>query len=545
MGFDAREIDTAAFMNAINVYTNAVSGACGLMAVALILTINLIDHRLLDRVSIRFTLAISLVDFLKAGMIATYGKISPAEPLCTLIAFSTQWLTLLYLFLNVAIAVNLQLVFVRGYAFNPLWERAYWFTSFFMATILPTFSLVGGKLGSGNSDEPCEYKHSRSPDACAWMFLTLLVWILASCAYCTVVVALTIVTLRRKATVLDRIAGLDPKAQEVKHDIQRLILRVAFYCIIPVVTQTGFLVGRAVYCFAELPFALRLLAVVGTDIPGILNLIAFFIDPAFSNAVRTIINERYRKAPVQCRIKEADSPDPLWPLDGDDLLGAANETFPMCPPKSTGYDPGMLDPAENASAPAPQDAGLALVGRRCKREVRSCHMGLVQFTEPRSRHSALGIGPGDLETLSQLESNSLNPLNGSPYDGAGQRNLDRFRRYTPGSNWLRTPRTDGAAGLPPPPKEFPTALNPGCTVIRAIEEHANRLPPGLAVPALLGCVALGQRRPKLSNPGNGGSHGTPYMRSCGMEPEVFLHPAGVQFIPGGLSRAQLAPSTWI
>ncbi|KAJ9053446.1 hypothetical protein DSO57_1024064 [Entomophthora muscae] len=403
-------------LDSLNLYINAVSGTCGLVVVGLVLLINIIDPRLMDRVSIRFTLAISFVDFLKAGMIVAYSKHFSGGLLCTVVAFSTQWLTLLYLFLNVAIAINLQLVFVKGYAFNPVWERLYWITSFFMATILPTFSLVGGKLGSSGREHACEYKNPNSFSTCKWVFSTYLAWILASCAYCTVVVVLTILTLRRKATVLDRLAGTDMKAHEVKCDIQRLIRRVALYCIIPVVTQTGFLLGRATYCVTELPFTLNLVAIIGTDIPGILNLIAFFIDPAFSNAVRTIISERYHiKPPSHLRHPKEIGSEAPWSSNTSPesfLEAIAMSTSPRVP----------LEPVS-----VPEQHIVSPLGRRGKREVHSYHASHLlhhppSLAESRSRHSVSGINPTDFESL---ESSSILPL-ASIHSGNSGPNLDTF-----------------------------------------------------------------------------------------------------------------------
>lgn len=56
-------------------------------------------------------------------------------------------------------------------------------------------------------------------------------WIVACCAYCSVVVGMTVLCLEQKASVLDRIIGCaSPQAAEravaLKEEIRRLILRV-------------------------------------------------------------------------------------------------------------------------------------------------------------------------------------------------------------------------------------------------------------------------------------------------------------------------------
>ncbi|KAJ9051139.1 hypothetical protein DSO57_1019767 [Entomophthora muscae] len=96
----------------------------------------LLDKKTMDRVSIRFTLAISVMDFIKAlSTIFAPSSILKIKA-CTMLECLSQWTTLFYLFLNMAIAINLHLVFIKGKSFNPMWEKAYWIGAFALATLL-------------------------------------------------------------------------------------------------------------------------------------------------------------------------------------------------------------------------------------------------------------------------------------------------------------------------------------------------------------------------------------------------------------------------
>ncbi|KAJ9061398.1 hypothetical protein DSO57_1021042 [Entomophthora muscae] len=121
----------------------------------------------------------------------------------------------------------------------------------------------------------------------------------AACVYCAVVVCLTIVSLRRKASVLDRVQSNQRRHSTLRRDIRRLIMRVSLYCIIPVLTQIWFVVFKVHWHYTQsLNKTLVYLSVVGSgtridkpnlkDLPGVLNLLALFLDPAFANALRAI-----------------------------------------------------------------------------------------------------------------------------------------------------------------------------------------------------------------------------------------------------------------
>ncbi|KAJ9079207.1 hypothetical protein DSO57_1037745 [Entomophthora muscae] len=115
---------------------NAISSIAALTVALLILGSTAIDKKSMDRVSVRITLVISILDFLYAIIVICFmGK--GLEGLdCIVSDVVAQWLSLSYLFLNTSIAVNLHLIFVCGYASNPVWEKIYWAVSFGLSTVL-------------------------------------------------------------------------------------------------------------------------------------------------------------------------------------------------------------------------------------------------------------------------------------------------------------------------------------------------------------------------------------------------------------------------
>lgn len=120
----------------INTYLNVASAAAALCVVAMILGAMALDRKTMNRVSIRITLAISVLDVGRAvGQILLY-RARPVGVGCVAADFAMHWMMLAYLFLNMSIAANLQLIFLAGHGFDPRWERAYWAISFGAATLL-------------------------------------------------------------------------------------------------------------------------------------------------------------------------------------------------------------------------------------------------------------------------------------------------------------------------------------------------------------------------------------------------------------------------
>ncbi|KAI0234226.1 hypothetical protein L0F63_007522, partial [Massospora cicadina] len=163
---------------------NLISLLCGLLVITTIIFINWVDRRLLDRVSLRLALAIAVTDALRAIAILINKIFQVRGALCTALAVSIPWLTLVYIFLTASIAFNLQLVVLGGKAFNRKWEPYYW-----------------GQLApmdlSTVSSKP-EFSYDRY-----------------------------------------RYSSFEEQ-QELRPKLKRLVRSIAFYCMVPVVTHTGF-----------------------------------------------------------------------------------------------------------------------------------------------------------------------------------------------------------------------------------------------------------------------------------------------------------------
>lgn len=218
---------------------NVASLICSSLVIIIILTIMSINKVLADRVSLRFTLGTSVFDCLRAIVILFILRKTGDSAWCAFLSFSSHWFTLMYLFLTCSIALNLQLVILKGLRFQPRWELYYWVSSFSAATILLLAPLgksvslfskcwlgnfvflhrfcseeysisfantrsASGMLGINKFSGYCEFVESGALQTFSWRMLCFLLWVILACIYCTVIVIKVVIHLRQKISVLNK-----------------------------------------------------------------------------------------------------------------------------------------------------------------------------------------------------------------------------------------------------------------------------------------------------------------------------------------------------
>ncbi|KAJ9066877.1 hypothetical protein DSO57_1005257 [Entomophthora muscae] len=199
----------------LNLSLNLASVVCGLVVVAVIFGCMCVSYEIMDRVSIRFTLAISIVDVLKALSIMLYIKYGEDGAICSAISFSIYYFTLAYLFLNVAVVLNLQLVFVRGIVYDKEWLL--WEVSLGLPLLLLAPPLFAGKFGITYEGGLCEMRDPASYETSDYLFSCFIAWGFLAIIYCTIAVAMVNIQLYKKKTVIDSII-------ETKHNVNVDIL---------------------------------------------------------------------------------------------------------------------------------------------------------------------------------------------------------------------------------------------------------------------------------------------------------------------------------
>ncbi|KAJ9070680.1 hypothetical protein DSO57_1005207 [Entomophthora muscae] len=120
----------------LNYVLNSASIIGGILTAAIILGTICFDRKVMNRVSLRFTLAVAIVDVAKAAAILAITKIHEDSTMCTLVALLTHWLTLVYLLLNTCVVLNLQLILVHGWVPGKKFEQSLWAVALLIPTIL-------------------------------------------------------------------------------------------------------------------------------------------------------------------------------------------------------------------------------------------------------------------------------------------------------------------------------------------------------------------------------------------------------------------------
>ncbi|OZJ04593.1 hypothetical protein BZG36_02767 [Bifiguratus adelaidae] len=278
----------------INLVLNPLSILGGLTVCTVVLMIRLYEKSLMDRVSLRLTVVVSAIDAVKAAAYIIFTFVATPGETCAATSWLVLFLTNAYTFLSVAIAFNLQWIFLHRHSVRPWLESAYFILAFglALATTIPPWA--DGRLGLDPNYGVCWYRSYSTKRTILWEWTTFLFWNIAGTLYCFVVVIAVVVklrfnTVRTLRLQAENMSMEDVKAKRQELQINKLAWRISLYALIPLVTQMGWFISEIVMQFGHyLDVNLNWWLIVGTDLPGVLNLAAFLCDPALWNSIARI-----------------------------------------------------------------------------------------------------------------------------------------------------------------------------------------------------------------------------------------------------------------
>ncbi|OZJ01539.1 hypothetical protein BZG36_05553 [Bifiguratus adelaidae] len=296
----------------INDGINAASIVCAVLVLLVIFCVWLYNRKLVDRVSLRLSAAISATDLVNSAAIIIYSNVSAAGGVCKLAPFLIVWLTNQYILFTVAIAFNLQYLFLNERPFNPYFEKYYYIFAIGLSLLTAILPLAADRFGFDEAQQYCWFKESHTFVSQAWEYLTYLIPELVATAYCLIVVGTVVFRLKRESKELDRQisqgrqAAMNASAQQGSTDwvampepvlrrqrtrkaINQVVRRILLYPLVPLVTQIGFIVSEMwMYHNLAISYPLNVWGVALSATPGICNFLAFCIDPAMYNAMAAI-----------------------------------------------------------------------------------------------------------------------------------------------------------------------------------------------------------------------------------------------------------------
>ena len=252
-----------------------------------------------DRVSLRLAVSIAAADIL-FSIFQIIGVVTDMNGLaCRISTWGYILSSNLTTFLTVMVAINLQLVYLhRRFASRRHASGEYWFyiISFFMSTLLASIGLIAGKYGRTPTDDDCWFVDEGTLKGLQYQFALMFAWVIGAVVYSLIIVSIIILVLQREKHRL-KDTSLESKGtdatQERKEWLRRrvsvLVRRIMLYPLVPLFSQTANIVLEVqLYLTKHTPAILFQLSFYTTSVQGLLNVVAYCLDPDVQDALNLL-----------------------------------------------------------------------------------------------------------------------------------------------------------------------------------------------------------------------------------------------------------------
>ncbi|KAJ9085391.1 hypothetical protein DSO57_1014398 [Entomophthora muscae] len=254
---------------------NSLSAVSALCVVVLFGLLVKRGSPVVDRVSVRLQAGISLIDLMRHVQVF-FSASGDDSLLCKFLGFFDVSLEHAYWYLNICIALNMQLVLIHGLCPNKKWEMCYWTFSFLgiLTFVFPLSALdIFGKSNSGS----CYIKNGiELNDTIEMLYYNIPSTI--TIIYCFIISLADIFKVNRIVALSEL-----PKSQEIclyTSENKAVIRRVAMYPIACFLANVGMNVHILYDFLNEQPNPiLYAWAKAGFYSTGLLNLLAIMADP--------------------------------------------------------------------------------------------------------------------------------------------------------------------------------------------------------------------------------------------------------------------------
>ncbi|ORX93049.1 hypothetical protein K493DRAFT_302940 [Basidiobolus meristosporus CBS 931.73] len=275
----------------VHTVLSTLSIASCLLVASVIIFIWYFNKEAVNRVSIRLTLAMLISDalFTTASRWAAYQSVPWVGTFCVwlyLFAFNS------FCFLNIAIVLNLYLIFVRGTRNAVNLERIYFISVFCVAFTLATLPAAFGVIGLDFEAHTCWFINQTSKSSRIWQLMTYVLPSLACVLFCTLTLVLILIHLFRQKLYFKRNA-YEPdvertnRVRKQQRMINFMVARIVLYPIVIVLVRFPIvIVIHYVYVQkANPPPAWTSQLTQTCDVSqGLLNSLVFCLDPALHSA---------------------------------------------------------------------------------------------------------------------------------------------------------------------------------------------------------------------------------------------------------------------
>ncbi|ORY06476.1 hypothetical protein K493DRAFT_296005 [Basidiobolus meristosporus CBS 931.73] len=262
---------------------NLISMFFSLSVVLIFIIFHSFKSHLVNRVSLRLTFAVAVVDLFYSGFQIVSDISQESGLLCALSVWGHIQTTHLSTFLTAMIAFNLQVIFVHGKRQTQAYEKYYFSVAGLLSLAISLPPLLGGRLGHDLYQESCWYNIYDASERMLWTWVTLYFWTMLGVFYCCIVVLLVVIKIARERR--NRRKFFTSDSITIESTMNKVVRRVILYPIIPILTQSFNLISELdIYLNKRINYTFLLLSFIGTSSQGILNAIVFLVDPAIQNA---------------------------------------------------------------------------------------------------------------------------------------------------------------------------------------------------------------------------------------------------------------------
>ncbi|KAI9297904.1 hypothetical protein K502DRAFT_327890 [Neoconidiobolus thromboides FSU 785] len=285
----ATEKEIMAMLPGISNIFNYMSCVSSALVLLIFSTIMCYEPRLVNRVTLRLQVGISLFDFLNA-VFALHHHTVKSGPFCIFLGFWRNFGEQIYCFLNMSIALNLQLFFIHGLKPTRKWEVIYWVGPLVASSIL-SFIPLGLNMYGLATNKLC-YMDDTIPGSKLLTLLNTSVVYLVAFIYLAIISTLVITKLRNDKKIILSMSHYAETAalgsrKDLLHGLKRTILKISLYPLAALFGLSGFIVGYLYQSISGKPNLLPILiwGMIGITTKGFINFLTFLLDINIQKAI--------------------------------------------------------------------------------------------------------------------------------------------------------------------------------------------------------------------------------------------------------------------
>ncbi|KAI9294734.1 hypothetical protein K502DRAFT_365597 [Neoconidiobolus thromboides FSU 785] len=295
------------------------------LAIIVVLTMiafTIYDRKLVNRVTLRLQTVIACYDIWSHSFpLWARENSKEGNPLCLAIAYQVFAFPLFYAFLNVAIGINLQLVFIHGIDITKKIEAGYYIGSILLTLLITIPPLALGLLGYSEFNQ-CYLTSNDEHFSKMFDFYAVNLVTIICMVYLFGIVGLVLIKLFRGHNLIkeNQVAIDANRSSEILKNIRLLASRTLLYPIVMIVSNIGSLVAQTTYDLADNKAPeLKVFSYITRSVLGTLNFVAFFCDPTVHQALRTVYFRVIKKQNDSDKINFNDDAFDLKDIEASDF----------------------------------------------------------------------------------------------------------------------------------------------------------------------------------------------------------------------------------